>query len=261
MIILNNDGINTIFSSLNGSRRILHLYTSTVDKYAIHKTFFSRNNGKTVYVSNDDPKIVKKKLHKPELTVILPKNMGGLPSCKTVILDGESITEEEEFKKCISQLSLGQAILCTFDLSKLNSRRIKELTKEYDKLILTTDSTTVVSSKSLSKKNFSNKKIVDEFVKKELKTIVLAFLLGKPMCGTDIKKKIFERFNILLSSGTLYPLLHELEEKELLTCHYGVKTKTYEPTNKKKIESILNEHMEAKNFLNDFLQKAISKGG
>jgi len=257
MVLTNKTELNTIFSSLNGSRRVLHLYTSTVDKYAIHKTFLSEGNGRSVYITNEDPKEVREKLHKPKLTVIPPRSMRRIPSCKTVVIDGASIAEEE-FTKCADNLTLGQAVLCTFDTSKLNPKKIKELAEKHDKLILTTDGTTVVSEKSL--KNLPNNGMIDEFVKKELKTIVLALLLGKPMCGTDIKKKIFEKFNILLSSGTLYPLLHELEGKKLLTCRYGVKTKTYEPTDKKQIEDMLNEHIDIKNLLNNFLQKAI-KGG
>lgn len=253
----NKTELNTIFSSFNGSRRVLHLYTSTVDKYAIHNTFLSEGNGRSVYITNDDPKEVKEKLHNPKLTIISPRNMRRIPSYKTVIVDGASIAEEE-FKKCSDNLTLGQTVLCTFDTSKLNPQKIKELAEKHDKLILTTDSTTIMSEKSL--KNLPNNGMVDEFVKKELKTIVLALLLGKPMCGTDIKKRIFEKFNILLSSGTLYPLLHELEEKKLLTCRYGVKTKTYEPTDKKQIESMLNEHISVKNFLNGFLKRAINGG-
>lgn len=250
--------LSTIFSGLNGSRRILHLYTPQVNKYAIHKAFLFEGNGRAVYITNDDPEMIKQKFNTPNLKVTQPGSMNRIPSCKKIIIDGASLKEEKEFTESENKVTLGQSVLCTFDVSKLRSEKIKELVGKYDKLILTTDDTTMVSSKSLV--NLSNKSIIDDFVKKELKMIVLAFLLGNPMCGTDIKKKIFEKFNILLSSGTLYPLLHELEEKKLLTCRYGIKTKTYEPTDKKTVESMLNEHIEAKNILNNFLQTAINGG-
>lgn len=257
----NKTELKTIFSGLNGSKRILHLYTSTIDKYAIHKTFLSEGNGESVYVTNEDPDKVRKELCKPKLSVTKPTDIKKIQDYKTVVIDGTSVAEEQEFTECVNNSKLGQTILCTFDVSKLSPEKIKELVEKHDKLILTTDGTTIVSAKSFSRKDLSKNDLVDEFVKKELKTLVLALLLGKPMCGTDIKKKIFEKFNILLSSGTLYPLLHELEEKKLLTCRYGVKTKTYEPVNKKNVESMLNEHLEIKNFLNSFLQKAINGEG
>lgn len=258
-ILKTKNELNTIFSGLNGSRRVLHLYTPKVDKYLIHKAFLSEGNGRSVYITNEDSEIVRGKLQSPNLKVLQPTNRNNILNCKKVLIDGASI-REEDLAECEKQLTLGQSVLCTFDISKLVPEKIRELAEKHEKLILTTDSTILVSSKSLLEKDFSNKQIINEFVKKELKIIVLALLLGNPMCGTDIKKKIFEKFNILLSSGTLYPLLHELEEQKLLTCRYGIKTKTYEPTDKKKIEATLREHIEVKDLLNNFLQTAIEGG-
>ncbi len=256
----NKTELEAIFSSLNGSRRVLHLYSSKVDKYIIHKTFLSQGNGKPIYLTNEDPKIVRKKLSKPQLLVTQTKEAYKIPKYKTVIIDGASIKEEDKFTEYQKHRSLGQSILCTYDISKLSSEKIRELVEQHDKLILTTDNTTVISAKSFSKKDLTDNGMIDDFVKKELKTIVLALLIQKPMCGTDIKRKIFEKFDILLSSGTLYPLLHDLEEKNLLICHNGIKTKTYTPVDKKKVEDILNEHIEAKNFLTSFLQNSLSGG-
>ncbi len=111
-------------------------------------------------------------------------------------------------------------------------------------------------SKTVSKQN----EFVDKLVKKELNTIVLALLAGEPMCGRELKLAIFKHFNILLSSGTLYPLLHELEKENLLQCHNGIKTKTYRPTDEKKIKGMIYEHIAAKNHLNAFLENTITQG-
>ncbi|MBI5073548.1 PadR family transcriptional regulator [Candidatus Woesearchaeota archaeon] len=105
-----------------------------------------------------------------------------------------------------------------------------------------------------------NNDMLDVFVKRELNTIVLALLAKEPMCGRELKLAVFKHFNILLSSGTLYPLLHELEKENLLQCHNGVKTKTYRPTDEKKIKMMIYEHIAAKNHLNAFLEKTITQG-
>ncbi|MCG2825848.1 MAG: helix-turn-helix transcriptional regulator, partial [Thermoplasmatales archaeon] len=63
-------------------------------------------------------------------------------------------------------------------------------------------------------------------------------------------------FNVLLSPGTIYPLLHSLEKKGLLKCEYEVKTKTYRPGKgaEPKIRVLLNEHIQTSRFLSRFLQ-------
>jgi len=68
---------------------------------------------------------------------------------------------------------------------------------------------------------------------------------------------------VLLSPGTIYPLLHNLEERGLLKCEYGVKTKTYKPTKaaSEKIRKMLEEHVKASRFLSRFLQVAGVGGG
>jgi len=102
---------------------------------------------------------------------------------------------------------------------------------------------------------------VHRFVKDQLETIVLALLVREPMCGTDIIKTIHNKFGVLLSPGTIYPLLHELEKKKLLECEYGVKTKTYGPVEgaEERIRELLDEHVKASRFLSKFLQVAGAK--
>jgi len=109
-------------------------------------------------------------------------------------------------------------------------------------------------------KNVStNNGLLDVFVKRELNTIVLALLAEEPMCGRELKLAIFKHFNVLLSSGTLYPLLHDLEKENLLQCHNGIKTKTYRPTDEKKIREMIYEHIAAKNYLNTFLENTFER--
>ncbi|MBU3913094.1 MAG: PadR family transcriptional regulator, partial [Nanoarchaeota archaeon] len=157
-------------------------------------------------------------------------------------------------EKYLTENFKNHSILCTYDISKLNPNTIKDLVKGHDKLILSTDTATILSSKTLSNKELMNSKLIDEFVKRELKTIVLALITKQPQCGREIQMEIYKNFGILLSSGTLYPLLHELEQNKLLECNSGIKTKTYMPADERRIRKMINEHIQAKNFLNNFLQ-------
>ncbi len=78
------------------------------------------------------------------------------------------------------------------------------------------------------------------------------------MCGTDIIKSIRKSFNVSLSTGTVYPLLHDLEDKGLLDCEYGIrrryKKKLYKPKDEQQVKDILREHVQSNNILNKFLR-------
>ncbi len=50
-------------------------------------------------------------------------------------------------------------------------------------------------------------------VKAFLDLLVLALLEDRPQCGYDILAIIHRKFNVLLSPGTLYPLLYALEKQ------------------------------------------------
>ncbi len=52
----------------------------------------------------------------------------------------------------------------------------------------------------------------DRVVKNNLDLIVLRLLSYKPLWGYEVNGAIRDRFQVYLSAGTLYPLLHSLEE-------------------------------------------------
>lgn len=54
------------------------------------------------------------------------------------------------------------------------------------------------------------------FTQEKIENIVLSLSQQHPVCGYDIIKIVFQRFNVLLSPGTIYPLLYSLEEKGVL---------------------------------------------
>ncbi|MBC7219528.1 MAG: PadR family transcriptional regulator [Hadesarchaea archaeon] len=92
-------------------------------------------------------------------------------------------------------------------------------------------------------------------VKSELESIILALLLEKPMCGTDIIKTVHAKFGLLLSPGTIYPLLHDLERRGLVRCDQGNKVKVYRPVKemRKKIGQMLRSRVSTMKSIIDFL--------
>lgn len=53
----------------------------------------------------------------------------------------------------------------------------------------------------------------ERLVKTGLDLIILRLLVERPRWGYEINMEIRDKFNVYLSAGTLYPLLHLLEER------------------------------------------------
>lgn len=53
----------------------------------------------------------------------------------------------------------------------------------------------------------------ERVVKTGLDLIILRLLIEKPRWGYEINMEIRDKFDVYLSAGTLYPLLHLLEER------------------------------------------------
>ena len=58
----------------------------------------------------------------------------------------------------------------------------------------------------------------EKFVGRDLEAIVLSMLREQPMCGYDIIKAIFQRYDVVVSQGRIYPLLYSLESRSVLRC-------------------------------------------
>lgn len=290
------DELSVIYSSLSTPSHILHLYSPAVDKYKLHASFFDKEE-KTAYVTFEDSKFVADRFAKLDLdlTIVKPENITEIEKYDRAIIDvgseiekfsravedadfssslqkeknkhrkiGEKVIKRAESNHAkrenyLAEISEKLPILCAYDISKLDSEEIKGLAAQHDKLIVTADSRKVKPSLHNSFDDVNAEK-VEQFVKNELESIVLALTLKKPLCGLAIKEQIHKKFDVLLSSGTLYPLLHKLETKGLLEAKSGIKTKRYAPVDKEKIVAKLDEHMQAKNFLNGFLETTMNSG-
>ena len=56
----------------------------------------------------------------------------------------------------------------------------------------------------------------ERIVKNHLDLIILRLLKAKPRWGYEINMEIRDRFQVYLSAGTLYPLLHSLENDDFV---------------------------------------------
>jgi DNA-binding PadR family transcriptional regulator len=260
--------------SSKGLNHTLHLYTSNVDKCIIQRAFLisNRNDEKIVYVTANDPESLLREFSIANVTlkIIKPEELRGLKKEKNcelrLIIDAGSIVDQkdaeiEERESYLNDLSKRHRVncLCTYDVTKLNFERIKRLAMHHNQLRLTTNDLTILSGDLFDGSRLSGDSI-EKMVKDNLESIILAIIFqNNTMCGTDIIGTIHLKFNVLLSPGTIYPLLHSLKQKGLLTVKKLGKEMIYAPVEdaKPKIKSIVNEHIQARKLLNHYLQQEI----
>ena len=73
----------------------------------------------------------------------------------------------------------------------------------------------------------------EEIVKNHLEIIILSLLLEKSMCGYDLIKEIITKYNVMISQGTVYPLLYSLKGEGVIhveSMKGDMKTKRYSIT-------------------------------
>jgi len=254
-----------------GLSHTLHLYTPKVDKYMIQRAFLTsvRDDEKAVYVTTDQPASLLREFNSTnvELKIIKPEEIRDLENeknCKLrVIIDAGSIPDRKdvefgERERYLNELckKLFVDCLCTYDIAKLNPETIKQLAMCHNQLRLTTSDLTMLSGDLFDRSKLPDDSI-EKMVKDNLETIVLALLQKKPMCGTEIIRTIHLEFNALLSPGTIYPMLHSLREKGLLTSKKYGKAKTYAPSEdaEPRIRRLIDEHIQARKLLNHYLQR------
>jgi len=72
-----------------------------------------------------------------------------------------------------------------------------------------------------------SKVVAERHVKAFLDILVLALLEDGPRCGYEILATIHREFNVLLSPGTLYPLLYALETRGFVESQVHERRKNY----------------------------------
>jgi len=104
-------------------------------------------------------------------------------------------------------------------------------------------------------------KIVENLRKRTIKTFMDLLILGelqqKPLSGYDIISLINRRFNVLVSSGTVYSLLYSLERKGLIAADPDQRKRVYTITEKG--EETLKTVEQANGEINGLVQDLISR--
>ncbi len=238
--------------SLARNRHLLFLYTSHANKYAIQKSFFAmaQKDETLLYITGEEPALTI-----GQFSVVHPENIDDIETISgklRMIIDG--ISEHERLEEFLTR-NKDSTALCMYDLSRLEPGKIQTLVGGHDCLILYTPDMTVLSAGFLGKLEVADKTI-ERLLKEYLDIVVLALINSKPMCGTDILDIIHRNFNVLLSPGTIYPLLHKLKEDGLLECECVIKKKVYKPARGREvhIRNILDGHFLANEFLSSFLK-------
>ena len=106
-------------------------------------------------------------------------------------------------------------------------------------------------------------KIKGKCVKNALNLIILVILQDRPwgLSGYDFIGLIYNFFDIMVSPGTLYPVLFSLQKQGLVHVEFRGKKRVYYPAlkGKKSIESLINCFIGANNQLNEFLRNVSNK--
>jgi DNA-binding PadR family transcriptional regulator len=92
-----------------------------------------------------------------------------------------------------------------------------------------------------------------QIVKAGKELLVLSMILEHPMSGYDLIRKIFFKTSVLLSQGTVYPILYLFEEEGLLQASYGkgdMRTKIYHitPPGRELAQDKIGHFIQASNY-------------
>jgi DNA-binding PadR family transcriptional regulator len=157
-----------------------------------------------------------------------------------------------------------------FNAALVNQEVVNKLVRLHDRVILSTKNETSVSFSQLSRnRGFEISPSIDvittesmeQAIKKSLDIIVLALLQQRPMCGFDIIKTIVQNFSVLLSQGTVYPILYSLKEQGYvdIVLRPDNKTRIYVPTEKgrKFMEEKIKEYILAQENILSLIGKGL----
>jgi DNA-binding PadR family transcriptional regulator len=100
-------------------------------------------------------------------------------------------------------------------------------------------------------------RITERHVKAFLDIVILAMLNGKPMYGYKIIAAIHREFGVLLSPGSLYPLLHSLEESKLIESCFESGKIVYAATyqGRRKFQEVFTAYKMAMQAMENFIKR------
>ncbi len=254
---------------------VLMIYESNADKYYLTKEFLEflkKNNLECAYIFSRELEkmnlmnfydkihefnIVKGKLrfirvgdleniYKKVEKLSKERKIGILVDYGTFekVKDKEAIVD---FEKMIHKISDHTLSLVNADVDQILA---KELMKIHDRVLIQSEKKIKISfTPSIKEVNVDvvSSKSIEHSLKKNIDIVIAALLYKEPMCGFDIIKTLVRRYNVVLSQGTIYPLLYNFEKEGLLRSEISRnnKTKIYIPTEegREKLRKMLVEHL------------------
>lgn len=113
--------------------------------------------------------------------------------------------------------------------------------------------------------------MMEDIIKSHIEIIILKIIYIKPMCGLELVKEIFLKYNVLLNQGLVYSCLFSLKEKGILQIEFSssdmrTKTYSYSPKGKQIIETRIRDFIEAEEYVlnslkNNWMDINLSKEG
>ena len=104
----------------------------------------------------------------------------------------------------------------------------------------------------------NGEKIAERHVKAFLDLLVLGILNGNSLYGYKIIAAVHKEFGVLLSPGSLYPLLHALESKMMVTstCQSGKIVYAATPNGRRVFQSTFTDYRAAVQQLCSFMNSS-----
>jgi DNA-binding PadR family transcriptional regulator len=99
-------------------------------------------------------------------------------------------------------------------------------------------------------------KMNERMIKNFLDIIIMNELKNGPSSGYDIISHIHNKYQLLISSGTIYSLLYSLERNNMIEGIWTERKRTYRLTKRgtRVIETMLTVNPDIKNFASSFLK-------
>lgn len=99
-------------------------------------------------------------------------------------------------------------------------------------------------------------KMNERIIKNFLDIIIMSELRNGNYSGYDIISYIHNKYQILVSSGTIYSLLYSLERNNLIQGIWSERKRTYKLTDRgtRRIDTLLNTNQDIKAFVTNFLK-------
>ncbi len=96
----------------------------------------------------------------------------------------------------------------------------------------------------------------ERIIKNFMDIIIMTELRNAPLSGYDVTSYIHNKFNLLVSSGTVYSLLYSLERNGLVEGVWDERKRVYKLTEKsqKTIDTMLSANDKIKGFVANILK-------